>query len=266
VLTSVVHCKLAPFDVYIGRGSWLGQPSLWQNLYSHKPGTAARYVVGSVEEAIAACEADVRSDPRRMSRLHELRGKTLGCWCRTAKNPDAPCHGAMLARLADGPEGEAALAAAEARAAVRADGPLVLMAGGALDPRTARAFVTRLARKRPQATVITPGSTPAERACEQAALAGGLGVLSLRQVTDKWAKEPQLVRIVDGGTPERLPVPDGGLLVGQLVALRERAQQMIRLGRGSDVVGAALFGASYADGIPCFLLGADGRLAPFSFA
>jgi hypothetical protein len=265
-VTRVVHCKIAPYDVYIGRGSrQLGQPSIWANLYSHKEGTAARHVVGSVEEAIAAFEDDLRRDERRMGLLHELQGKTLGCWCKTVKRPDAPCHGDVLARLADGPEGAAAGAAAAARSAARADGPFVLLAGESLDARVAQGFVARLARKHPQATILTPGASVAERACETAALAAGLGVVSIRQLATE--DGPLLVRITDNGTP--LPVSpaeeEGGLLVGQLVALRAQTQQMIRLGRGDDVVGAGLLGASYAEGIPCFLLGPDGRLSPFSF-
>lgn len=33
--TRVVHCKRAPYDVYIGRG----QGSVWGNPFSFKPGT-----------------------------------------------------------------------------------------------------------------------------------------------------------------------------------------------------------------------------------
>ncbi|PSR31594.1 MAG: hypothetical protein C7B46_16630, partial [Sulfobacillus benefaciens] len=46
--TRVVHCKKAPYDVYIGR------PSKWGNPFSHKPGTQARFVVASRDAAIAA--------------------------------------------------------------------------------------------------------------------------------------------------------------------------------------------------------------------
>lgn len=37
------------------------------------------------------------SDPELMALVPELRGKTLACWCA----PE-PCHGDILAELADG--------------------------------------------------------------------------------------------------------------------------------------------------------------------
>lgn len=40
-------------------------------------------------------------------RLHELRGKRLGCWCCSfdgTGEPSKPCHAVVLARLADGLE------------------------------------------------------------------------------------------------------------------------------------------------------------------
>ena len=50
VSCSVVHCKKAPYDVYIGR------PSKWGNPFTHKQDgkTLAKYVVGSRDEAVEA--------------------------------------------------------------------------------------------------------------------------------------------------------------------------------------------------------------------
>lgn len=31
----------------------------------------------------------------------ELKGKVLGCWCKTPRNPDAPCHGDVLVEIAN---------------------------------------------------------------------------------------------------------------------------------------------------------------------
>lgn len=39
---AVVHCKRAPFDVYIGR------PSKWGNPWSYKAGTLAKYQVATI--------------------------------------------------------------------------------------------------------------------------------------------------------------------------------------------------------------------------
>ena len=91
--TRVVHCKREPFDVYIGRG----RGSKWGNPFTHKQGrTLARFRVATVEEALEKYEAWLRSQPELMAALPELRGRVLGCWCKPG-----PCHGDVLARLAD---------------------------------------------------------------------------------------------------------------------------------------------------------------------
>ena len=80
----VVHCKREPYDVYIGR------PSKWGNPFViGKDGTR--------EQVIRRYEHWLSTNTALMKQLPELRGKTLGCWC--APNP---CHGDVLARLADG--------------------------------------------------------------------------------------------------------------------------------------------------------------------
>ena len=88
----VVHCKREEFDVYIGRGS------RWGNPYSHKEGTLAEHVVGSRTEAIQKFEEYLLSNQDLMSSLEELKGKTLGCWCKPKS-----CHGDILLRYANGP-------------------------------------------------------------------------------------------------------------------------------------------------------------------
>lgn len=93
--TRVVHCKLEEYDIYIGRGSPFGNP------FSHKEGTKAKYVVNSVEEAISKYKEWLLEQPDLLSKLPELKGKTLGCWCKTLKDPNRPCHGDILAELAD---------------------------------------------------------------------------------------------------------------------------------------------------------------------
>lgn len=78
----VVHCKRAPFDVYIGR------PGPWGNPFQiGRDGTRA--------EVIAKFEASLTDEQRERAR-RELRGKVLGCWCAPQ-----PCHGDVLARIAN---------------------------------------------------------------------------------------------------------------------------------------------------------------------
>ena len=85
----VVHCKKAAFDVYIGR------PSKWGNPFSHKNGTKAEFVVKSRKEAIDKYKEWILNQSELMASLRDLKGKTLGCWCK----PKA-CHGDILMELA----------------------------------------------------------------------------------------------------------------------------------------------------------------------
>ena len=87
-MTRVVNRRVFRFDVYIGR------PSKWGNLFSHKKGTAAKFIVKTREEAVRKYEEWIRQQPELMAALHELRGKVLGCWCKPAA-----CHGDVLVKL-----------------------------------------------------------------------------------------------------------------------------------------------------------------------
>jgi len=86
----VVHCKKDKFDVYVGR------PSKWGNPFTHKANTKADIMVASREEAISEYEKWIKTQPELMSSLHELRGKTLACWCAPLS-----CHGDVLVKLAN---------------------------------------------------------------------------------------------------------------------------------------------------------------------
>lgn len=87
----VVHCKKELYDVYIGR------PSKWGNPYSHLPNTIARYRVSTRVEAINKFEKYLY-ESNLIADIEELRGKTLGCWCKPKS-----CHGDILVRLANSP-------------------------------------------------------------------------------------------------------------------------------------------------------------------
>lgn len=81
----VVHCKKEKYDVYIGRGNG----SIWGNPYQiGKDGTR--------EEVIQKYMDYLLTRPDLISRIGELKGKVLGCWC----SPLA-CHGDVLAHLAN---------------------------------------------------------------------------------------------------------------------------------------------------------------------
>jgi len=81
-MTTVVHCKKAPYDIYIGR------PNKWGNPFSE-------YKYGR-EECIQKYREWIQTQPNLLADLHELKGKRLGCWCKPLA-----CHGDVLAELAD---------------------------------------------------------------------------------------------------------------------------------------------------------------------
>lgn len=83
----VVHCKIEPFDVYIGRPSEWGNP----------------FVVGKDgehAEVVDKYRAWARTQPALLAKVAVLHGQTLGCWCKTKFRPNRPCHGDVLVELA----------------------------------------------------------------------------------------------------------------------------------------------------------------------
>jgi len=79
----VVHCKKAPYDVYIGR------PSKWGNPFAIGKD-------GDRETVIHKYQEWLHTQPDLLAALPELKGKILGCWCA----PQA-CHGDILSELAN---------------------------------------------------------------------------------------------------------------------------------------------------------------------
>ena len=73
----------------VGQTVYIGRPSKWGN----------PFVIGKEctrEEAIFMYENWILKQPELMAALHELRGKTLLCYCAPLE-----CHGDVLAWLAD---------------------------------------------------------------------------------------------------------------------------------------------------------------------
>jgi hypothetical protein len=82
-LTTVVHCKKEPYDIYIGR------PSKWGNPFKITK-TCTR------KEVIEKYEKYLLNNIDLLASLDELQGKRLGCWCK----PNV-CHGDVLAKYAN---------------------------------------------------------------------------------------------------------------------------------------------------------------------
>lgn len=80
-MTTVVHCKKEPFDIYIGR------PSKWGNPF--KIG-----VDGTREEVIEKYRTWFGVQSMLLNDIYELKDKRLGCWCAPL-----PCHGDVLVQL-----------------------------------------------------------------------------------------------------------------------------------------------------------------------
>lgn len=92
---TTVHCKRDTFDVYIGRPSRFGNPCK-----INEPCPVCGHEAHNRAGAIACYERYARdkvfTDPTWFADVVALRGKRLGCWCSPL-----PCHGDVLARLAD---------------------------------------------------------------------------------------------------------------------------------------------------------------------
>lgn len=103
--TKVVNKNKESYDVYIGRGSIYGNP------FTHKKidKTKALVQCKTVEQAVNYYKWWVLGltkvegiSPPTIEQIRELKGKTLGCFC----NQDKPCHGQVLAELAEASDEE----------------------------------------------------------------------------------------------------------------------------------------------------------------
>jgi hypothetical protein len=77
----VVHCKKEKYDVYIGR------PSIWGNPFEIG-------IHGTREEVIQKYREYLLNSEFLMGRIHELKNKTLGCWCKPKD-----CHGDVIIEM-----------------------------------------------------------------------------------------------------------------------------------------------------------------------
>lgn len=78
-------------DLYIGRRCTMGGWNLEQSIW-HNPFTIKKY--GSAEEVCKLYREYILNNSNLMSKLPELEGKRLGCWC-----DGTTCHGHVLIDL-----------------------------------------------------------------------------------------------------------------------------------------------------------------------
>lgn len=84
--TRAVNMRTSDYDVRIDRETQWGNP--------FRIGED-----GNRTEVIARYAKWIQAKPELLADLPLLRGKRLGCWCKPL-----PCHGDILAKLADGRE------------------------------------------------------------------------------------------------------------------------------------------------------------------
>ena len=72
---------------YIGDYVYIGRPSIWGNPYNIGADGDREMVVKKYEEYL-------RKNDELMAKLPQLKGKTLGCWCKPKQ-----CHGDVLIKL-----------------------------------------------------------------------------------------------------------------------------------------------------------------------
>ncbi len=102
-MCKVVHFKKDPYDIYIGRLPY-GKYNKWaypKELRETFPEGTPRDII------VAAYEGYLLSKPELMADLHELKYKTLGCWCKNKIRPGETeargklCHGDILKKYVD---------------------------------------------------------------------------------------------------------------------------------------------------------------------
>jgi len=92
-MTRIVHVKLFPFDVYIGRSHKdFPNGSKWGN-----PFIAGKH--GTIWEVLTQYKQHILSSPELLKSLPELENKIMGCWCKVANDPFRPCHGDVLIEI-----------------------------------------------------------------------------------------------------------------------------------------------------------------------
>jgi hypothetical protein len=86
--TQVVNIRNSGYDVYIGRAGY-GKDGYFGNPFRL---TDSEHRGATIERYKNYFENRMKTDPEFLRRVHELKGKTLGCFCKPH-----PCHGDVIA-------------------------------------------------------------------------------------------------------------------------------------------------------------------------
>ena len=90
--TKVVNIYKSPYDIYIGRAG-KGQDGYFGNPFKILPKQTKGSTLTKYKEYFYN---RLNTDPEFKSRIHELKGKTLGCFCK----PNS-CHGDIIKEYLD---------------------------------------------------------------------------------------------------------------------------------------------------------------------
>lgn len=96
-MCKVVHFKKDDYDIYIGR-----LPGGEYNKWAYPKELRDKFPKGtSRQKIIDAYEDYLLSNPELMKDLYELKGLTLGCWCKNKGGGGKSCHGDVLKKYVD---------------------------------------------------------------------------------------------------------------------------------------------------------------------
>lgn len=92
--TKVVNLNKERYDVYIGRGA--GERGLFGNPHVLDANASSSLRALCIEKFETYFLERLETDAYFKRRVHELKGKTLGCFCKPKQ-----CHGDVIAKYLD---------------------------------------------------------------------------------------------------------------------------------------------------------------------
>ena len=96
-MCEVVHWRKDDYDVYIGRMQG-GQYNKW----AYPKELRDTFPEGTPRQEIIDAYVDyLLSQPDLMKDLHELKYKTIACWCKNKGGGGKSCHGDILKKYVD---------------------------------------------------------------------------------------------------------------------------------------------------------------------
>lgn len=99
--TRCVHVREAKYDEYIGRAG-KGMDGYFGNPFPPDDPNCEKSRLESIEKHRRYFLERVETDPVFRNRVLSLKGKTLGCFCKSRKTPNKACHGDVIVEWLEG--------------------------------------------------------------------------------------------------------------------------------------------------------------------